>query len=116
MKQTFLILFFIIFAFSNNLHGQNQMELNFEAKAKYEKSDAELNKTYKKLMGLLDSKFKKRLTETQRIWLKFRDSTCDFESDQYEGGSIQPLIYFNCLENQTQKRIEDLKNNLTYFN
>jgi uncharacterized protein YecT (DUF1311 family) len=45
----------------------------------------------------------------QKDWLKFRDSHCKFEIKQYDGGSIQPLLYSTCLTERTNVRIEDLK-------
>jgi uncharacterized protein YecT (DUF1311 family) len=46
---------------------------------------------------------------TQKDWIKFRDSQCKFEVEQYNGGSIQPLMYFTCLKEQTNNRIVGLK-------
>jgi uncharacterized protein YecT (DUF1311 family) len=52
------------------------------------------------------------LIKAQKCWIKFRDSHCEFEISEYEGGSIQPLIKSNCLKEQTIDRTNDLKTNL----
>ena len=71
--------------------------------------DSNLNKVYKQVMKILNEKEKKLMIKAQKDWLKFRDSHCKFEIEQYNGGSIQPLIYSNCLTQLTNARIENLK-------
>lgn len=73
------------------------------------KADAELNTVYKKLLKVLEEPEKQLLIKAQKDWLKFRDSHCNFEAKQYEGGSIMPLMYSKCLEDCTKNRIKDLK-------
>lgn len=76
------------------------------------KADNELNKVYNQLMKILDKKEKQLLITAEKDWLKFRDSHCEFEKVQYEGGSIQPLIYSTCLEELTRKRITEIKTSI----
>jgi len=83
--------------------------MNETAYANYKKADAQLNKAYKKLMMLLPKNEKPLLIQAEKDWVKFRDSHCKFEGSQYEGGSIQPLIYYNYLEALTKKRIAEIK-------
>jgi len=45
--------------------------------------DTELNKYYKLLMGILEKNSKKRLVESQLVWLKFRDSEFKFIEEGY---------------------------------
>jgi len=52
------------------------------------------------------------LVTAQKNWIRFRDSKCDFEKEEYNGGSIQPLIHYTCLTECTEDRIKDLKRNL----
>jgi len=40
-------------------------------------ADKELNTVYSELRGVLKDDLKKQLTETQRAWLKYRDSSCE---------------------------------------
>ena len=110
--KTFKILPFLlvlIFGLCNHLSAQTQGEMNDSAYISYKKTDAELNKVYQQLLKGLNKKEKKMLIETEKDWLKFRDSHCDFEAEENEGGSIQPLVWSMCMENRTKARIEDLK-------
>jgi len=108
MKTKYCIAFLILFL-SNLSFAQTQLEMNQAADAKFKKADAELNKVYKQLMTMLDKNEKQLLIIAEKDWLKFRDSHCKFETAQYDGGSIQPLIYSTCLEDLTQKRIAVIK-------
>ena len=92
--------------------AQTQAELNIKAGNEFKKADAELNKVYKTLMLKLNAKDKSLLIAAQRNWLKFRDSHCGFETNQYKGGSILPMVYSSCLTQTTRKRIADLKSSI----
>ncbi len=98
--------------FSNYSFAQTQLEMNETANAKYKKADVELNKVYKQLMSILDQNEKQLLIQAEKDWMKFRDSHCKFDASQYEGGSIQPLIYSTCLEELTRKRIAEIKESI----
>ncbi|WP_166126661.1 lysozyme inhibitor LprI family protein [Flavobacterium bernardetii] len=106
MNKIFL-LFFLCFSF--NLSAQTQAEMNKIAHDDFKKADAELNKVYKKVIEVLDVTEKQLMIKAQKDWLKFRDSHCKFEIEQFKGGSISPLIYSTCLSERTNVRIEDLK-------
>lgn len=113
MKNYFLyfsVLF--LFSFSNNVFAQTQAEMNQTAINNFNKVDNELNLVYKKLAKKLSEKEKSLLITAQKNWINFRDSKCAFEKEQYDGGSIQPLIYYTCLTDCTKDRIKDLKRNL----
>lgn len=104
-KITYLIIIFL----SIVSYGQTQAEMNKDAYESYLNADKTLNLTYNKLLPLLDKEARDLLIKAQKDWIKFRDSHCNFEIKSYEGGSIQPLIYYNCLESKTTERIKDLK-------
>lgn len=108
LLRYYLILLFIVCV--NNLNAQTQAEMNQTAITNYKKADTDLNKTYQKVLKSVSESEKTLLIKAQKDWLKFRDSHCYFEIEQYKGGSIQPLILYNCLEEKTQERIKDLKN------
>ncbi len=107
MKYSIIVLLLIFYA--NNLRAQTQAEMNSTALNDYKKTDKELNSVYSELINLLSPEEKKLLIKAQKDWIKYRDSHCEFEIYDYEGGSIQPLIKFNCLEEQTRDRIDILK-------
>lgn len=108
MKK-YLLLALLLFYFCNNSFAQTQLEMNQIAYANYKKADAQLNKVYKQLMAILTKKEKPLLIQAEKDWVKFRYSHCKFEASQYEGGSIKPLIHYNCLEQSTKKRIAEIK-------
>jgi uncharacterized protein YecT (DUF1311 family) len=86
--------------------------MNEKAYSNYKKADAQLNKVYKQLIAILDKNEKPLLIQAEKDWVKFRDSHCKFEASQYEGGSIQPLIYSSCLKELTEKRIAEIKESI----
>ncbi len=109
MKAKYFYIAFLAIFFSNTSFSQTQLEMNQAAAANFKKADVELNEVYKQLMTMLDKKEKQQLIIAEKAWLKFRDSHCKFEAQQYDGGSIQPLIYSTCLEDLTKKRIAEIK-------
>lgn len=111
-KNKFLFIFIIFFACNCNLAAQTQAEMNRTAQSDFEKADAELNKVYKQLIKILDEKEKQLLIKAQKDWIKFRDSHCGFEAEEFEGGSMQPMIHSTCLTERTNNRIDDLKASL----
>jgi uncharacterized protein YecT (DUF1311 family) len=113
MKNLFLSLA-ILFLSSSSTHlfAQTQAEMNQTAIENFKKADNELNQVYKKLVKKLNEKEKKLLVTAQKNWIRFRDSKCEFEKEEYNGGSIQPLIQYTYLTECTEDRIKDLKRNL----
>ncbi|CAM3484171.1 lysozyme inhibitor LprI family protein [Flavobacterium chungbukense] len=113
MKNVLLYLStFFLFSFSTTLLAQTQAEMNQTAINNFNKADIELNQVYKKLLKKVSEKEKNLLITAQKNWIKFRDSKCAFEKEEYNGGSIQPLIYYTCLAECTSDRTKDLKRNL----
>lgn len=106
------ILIIAVFFIGSNLFAQTQLEMNLKAHNDFVKVDAALNKVYKQLIKALGAEDKQLLIIAQKDWLKFRDSHCKFEINDFEGGSIQPLIYSTCLMECTKNRVKDLKTSL----
>jgi uncharacterized protein YecT (DUF1311 family) len=109
MQKKHFLIALLLFCFCNTSFAQTQSEMNATAYASYKKADVQLNKAYKQLMAILTKKEKPLLIQAEKDWMKFRDSHCKFEASQYEGGSIQPLIHSNCLEELTKKRVAEIK-------
>jgi uncharacterized protein YecT (DUF1311 family) len=88
----------------------DQVTMNACAQASFQRSDAELNSTYKKIMTLLadDPDAKAALVDAQRAWISFRDADCAFSASGVAGGSAYAMIYTNCLDGTTQQRLGDL--------
>lgn len=88
---------------------ETQSGMNRCALSKYQKADEELNKVYPQTMEKLSPEHKQKLKTAQLAWIQFRDAHCDCEIFFYEGGTIQPLIKYSCLETETKSRIKQLK-------
>ena len=86
----------------------NQQDMNMCAGKDAGREDALLNKNYKELVDKLVGKEKVQIKTVQLAWIKFRDLQCHFESDGYEGGSMQPLVHSSCLYKLTKQRNKDL--------
>ena len=87
----------------------SQAEASGCARREYEAADAELNKAYNRLAGVLDAQEKALLKESELAWIKYRDSTCEFESSQYKGGTMRPMIESFCLTRVTKARTAELR-------
>jgi uncharacterized protein YecT (DUF1311 family) len=91
--------------------AQSQAQMNACASLSATNSDKKLNLIYQQIKSRLNNfQQKKSLVETQRIWIKFRDSQCAFEKSFYSGGSIAPTIYYSCLSELTEQRNKQLQN------
>lgn len=93
-------------------NAQTQAEINRCAQASYETADKELNRVYQELKSSLNSQEQEELIDAELAWIEYRDQTCEAESSQYEGGSIQPTIYYGCLERVTTERTAELQRQL----
>lgn len=81
---------------------------------KYREADDELNKVYKTLMDRLDDqKHREMLIKAQRDWIRFRDSSADFEDYFFEGGSIKEQVKAYALERLTRARSKELREVIT---
>jgi uncharacterized protein YecT (DUF1311 family) len=49
------------------------------------------------------------LRQAERVWLSYRDLQCKAAAQRYEGGTMAPLAYSNCLKSLTDHRVDDLK-------
>jgi uncharacterized protein YecT (DUF1311 family) len=87
----------------------SQAEASACAHEKYKAADAELNRVYGQLAGVLDAEDKAALKESELAWIKYRDTTCVFESSQYKGGTMRGMIESVCLARVTKARTAELK-------
>lgn len=75
----------------------------------YEAADGELNKVYKEVMASLDKAKRGPLLNSQRAWIKEKETKCEQEGEEFKGGSIAASIIANCKVEMTQKRVQFLK-------
>jgi uncharacterized protein YecT (DUF1311 family) len=92
-----------------------QMDLNACANTNAESADRALNALYKQVMEARQSQAEKDgLKQAERVWIKYRDKTCDDEvGAQEDGGSIWPMEMAICQQKQTDARIRALQRMLT---
>ena len=87
--------------------------MNTQARAEFEQTDAELNKTYEALLTKLqDAGSKEKLKQSQGAWLAFRDAEAAFVTDQARGGSMASTIRYETMKELTQQRIKQLNTRL----
>lgn len=105
-----LILSLLVLFFSQQISAQTQQEMNNQAMNDHKKADADMTRVYKQVMnGLSTPTAKNMLLEAQRAWIKYKESHCKALANEYEGGSIYPLILYSCLEELTIERKKQLQ-------
>jgi uncharacterized protein YecT (DUF1311 family) len=84
--------------------ANNRIELERCAVARFRKADAELTAVFRKITSDTnrDGKNRELLQAAQRLWLRYRDATCDWQSDNVRGGSAATLYAINCLAEVTE--------------
>jgi len=88
---------------------QVQSEMNICAGLSYERADKKLNQLYRQLLPKLSPARRQKLITAQQAWVKFRDTSCEFERSAYEGGSIAPTIQAGCWEKLTLQRTQEIQ-------
>jgi len=87
--------------------------INCSGKA-YEMWDKELNEVYQKLMKKLMPEERKKLRESQRQWIKFRDAEFGFIDDLYLGiGTMIPVIKYGQKLDFVKQRVLQLQEYLS---
>ncbi len=88
--------------------GQTQRDANICAHQKWQAADRELNRIWKEVKPLADSRGTgQALLDEQRTWLKRRDAECDPELSA--GGSAAQMFYWSCMEEKTLQRNHQLR-------
>lgn len=91
--------------------AQTTAEMRDCAGREYKQADDELNRVYGKLTVKIGNREgrKTALRIAQQAWIKYRDSNCDFASYLNRGGTIEPVIRYNCMTSMTASRVKELK-------
>ena len=89
---------------------ESQQGMNRCAGDAFERADKALNAMWAKVLARYggEAKSKKLLLDSQRAWLKYRDSHCELAAYDNIGGSIWPLINSGCLAAATRQRTREL--------
>ena len=105
-------------------NASSQMEMTACATQRFERADAELNALYRRLTasarqtdrspdnGRVEGDDRPgeeaTLREAQRAWVTYREAHCRGEGYAERGGSMEPMIFHQCLERLTRERIAQL--------
>ncbi len=89
--------------------------------------DASLNKTYQRFLKILKKMEDESLANmpkgllvdslknAQRIWIPYRDKSCDFEANLGYGGTAAETNRIACLVRMTKERLDELDKQSTYW-
>jgi uncharacterized protein YecT (DUF1311 family) len=88
------------------LYPVSQQAMNLKAIEASEAADAELAAVCAEAEKI---DWAKPLATVQRAWEEYRDAEAEREASAFEGGTMQPLIYFSAREEITRERIKALK-------
>jgi uncharacterized protein YecT (DUF1311 family) len=86
--------------------------MNIVAAQAYERAERKLETIIAELKEYFSPEEIARLDETTEAWRNYQRKHAEFLISQYEGGSIQPLIYASALESLTIARIVELETEL----
>ena len=101
-------------------NATTQLAMNQCAAAEYKQADAAMTRQWNvnyAAMKRRDAQDRSRgggfgyaaaLLESQRAWLKFRDTQCVVEGGQYAGGSMQGMVITQCKTRMTRARTAQL--------
>jgi uncharacterized protein YecT (DUF1311 family) len=92
-------------------NAQTTAEMRDCAGRESKQADDELNRVYRQLMAKFgnDEGHKTALKTAQQAWIKYRDANCDFASYLNRGGTIEPVVRYNCLTSMTVSRMKELR-------
>lgn len=97
-----------VLAAPNCQNAMTQMDMNECAAIDFKNADLQLNKLYKELFSKLETGNQQALKLVQQNWIKYKESQCKYEADEFKGGSIAPLILYSCQSRITKQRNADL--------
>lgn len=84
-------------------------EINECASRLVKAADRKLNQVYQQLRPKLNRKQRQRLTQAQLNWIKFRDTTCEYERGEWSNGTGATSAQLFCLARVTEQRTVDLQ-------
>jgi uncharacterized protein YecT (DUF1311 family) len=92
------------------LHAQTQSAMNAQARAEFQRADADLNKTYQSVLAKLPAvETKQKLREAQRAWIVSRDAEAARAAKEADGGSMAPTLRYETMTRLTRERIKELE-------
>ena len=110
-----LPLLFVSLSSLTPLMAQTSQQMSEAAATELEVSDKAMNEIYQKLLKILNDEGKKRLRETQRAWVIYRDAQAGFDSHHFAGGTAERLEQLGSLNLLTKERTARLKEDYQRF-
>lgn len=95
-----------------NAASLNNFELQQCAAVAFREQDAALNKVYVRAVASRGAKATEDLRQAERLWLQWREHHCLWDAARYAGGSLQPVVFADCLVSVTKARVEQLEDAL----
>ena len=114
MKQLFLLLFLLPLSVCaqskiNCGKAETQEELNYCAKRNFMRVDSELTAVQQQILKRLSQKQRENLKDAQKKWTAYRDAHCKMWANDFEGKTMHDMVFYDCLEETTSARIEELQ-------
>jgi len=75
-----------------------------------DKSDADLNGLYRRIMSALDADDRQQLQKAGRLWVEYRSAACRAERSLWDGGSGGNPAYLACIDDETRHHLDYLQN------
>jgi len=100
----------------NCTNPYSTVEINECARRDAVAADTKLNLVYQQITPKLAEPQRQRLSDAQLAWIKFRDTTCEYERGEWDNGTGAPYGYSSCMTRVTQQRTEDLERYLQRIN
>ena len=73
------------------------------------RTDRAIDSQVKVVFGLLGSKSARLSFVTgEESWVRYRDASCTAEVSNYAGGSIEPVVYGDCIAARNETHLTDL--------
>ena len=95
---------------------QTQLEMNICAGRRASLSEEKLEMLIEALSYSMETEQYEILLGIQREWEEITVRHCEWEADFFDGGSIKPTWYANCLNGMYRQRINTLRRNLCQGN
>lgn len=116
-----LVLLLAAAAAASCANPQTQGEMTRCAGQAYQAADAEMTRQWKVRYAAMKRRdaqdtsrgggfgYAAALLESQRAWLRFRDTQCVIEGAEFSGGSARPMAQAQCRARLTRQRTAQLK-------
>lgn len=96
-------------------NAMTQTEMNQAASRAYDITNIKLEHVISEIKKYLEPKEIESFDEAQALWREYQKKNAEFSAAQYEGGTIQPLIYATALEKTAIGRLVELEEEVNFM-